>query len=400
MDSTKNTRNITEQLSQLRDLLIVIERSDDAPDVLYKIAIEKSQHITSLVEAWRAEADPAPVEIPAEYALWIDNDTEVCQPACDADEATDVIEVQQFAIEPTEAEVEEVLLDSVMPLQATDEQSTAEEKENIEEEEIIEEEENNLFAIPDAGDTTEPEFVLLHPVKLVINCTGESGGAKLKSGAFGSIPQNGIGICSMAAPNCNNFQNRMIQEFNMSLVAQARAAYTVESQALFREGKLRITAGHKHDTRRNPVVVQSHADHIAVILTAQDISLVLQDLKLLVIVDLPGDVLESLIVDTTPCGRDADEAFQSTIIHNINIRNTSEFIPAGSHHVSSSGDFRCNNALMVARDICTFADAIILGCCFLTVIHNDSLPNFKITPTAFIHHDCLDHFRCPVSTAS
>ena len=146
MDSTKHTRNITEQLSQLRDLLIVIERSDDAPDVLYKIAIEKSHHITSLVEAWRAEADPAPVEIPTEYALWIDNDTEACQPECDADEATDVIEVQQFAIEPTEAEVEEVLLDSVMPLQADDEQSAAVEKENIkaedtEEEEIIEEEE-------------------------------------------------------------------------------------------------------------------------------------------------------------------------------------------------------------------------------------------------------------------
>lgn len=149
MDSTKHTRNITEQLSQLRDLLIVIERSDDAPDVLYKIAIEKSQHITSLVETWRAEADPAPVEIPAEYAMWIDNDTETCQPECDANEATDVIEVQQFTIEPTEAEVEEVLLDSVMPMQAPDEQPAAEEMENIkaedtEEEEIIEEEEEYI----------------------------------------------------------------------------------------------------------------------------------------------------------------------------------------------------------------------------------------------------------------
>lgn len=75
MNSTERNQYISEQLSQLRDLLIVIERGGDtAPDVLYKIAIEKSQHITALVEAWRAEANPAPVEIPAEYAQWLDSD--------------------------------------------------------------------------------------------------------------------------------------------------------------------------------------------------------------------------------------------------------------------------------------------------------------------------------------
>ena len=85
MTTTKHTSHIAEQLSQLRDLLIVIERGGDtSPDVLYKIAIEKSQYITTLVEAWRDESNPMPVEIPAEYAQWIESDIE--QPAPIADE--------------------------------------------------------------------------------------------------------------------------------------------------------------------------------------------------------------------------------------------------------------------------------------------------------------------------
>lgn len=72
-----DTKYIAEQLSQLRDLLIVIERGGDkSPDVLYKLAIEKSQKITQLVEQWRNEAAPASVEVPAEYALWLDGKTE------------------------------------------------------------------------------------------------------------------------------------------------------------------------------------------------------------------------------------------------------------------------------------------------------------------------------------
>lgn len=72
-----DTKYIAEQLSQLRDLLIVIERGGDkSPDVLYKLAIEKSQKITSLVEQWRNDAAPAQVELPEEYALWLDGCTE------------------------------------------------------------------------------------------------------------------------------------------------------------------------------------------------------------------------------------------------------------------------------------------------------------------------------------
>lgn len=107
MNNTEHTHNIVEQLSQLRDLLIVIERSgDSAPDVLYKIAIEKSQQITSLVEAWRTEADPQPVQIPAEYEQWLDaDDVVVEQPAEEDDMATtqpeiDVVEVESAPEEP------------------------------------------------------------------------------------------------------------------------------------------------------------------------------------------------------------------------------------------------------------------------------------------------------------
>lgn len=72
-----DTKYIAEQLSQLRDLLIVIERGGEkSPDVLYKLAIEKSQKITQLVEQWRNEASPANVEIPTEYALWLEGKTE------------------------------------------------------------------------------------------------------------------------------------------------------------------------------------------------------------------------------------------------------------------------------------------------------------------------------------
>lgn len=73
----KDPQYIAEQLSQLRDLLIVIERGGDkSPDVLYKLAIEKSQQITQLVEQWRQESNPPGVEIPLEYDLWVEGKTE------------------------------------------------------------------------------------------------------------------------------------------------------------------------------------------------------------------------------------------------------------------------------------------------------------------------------------
>ena len=74
METSKYPRQIAEQLSQLRDLLIVIERADEkAPDVLYQLAIEKSRSITALVEEWRTEVGPPSVEVPSEYEVWADN---------------------------------------------------------------------------------------------------------------------------------------------------------------------------------------------------------------------------------------------------------------------------------------------------------------------------------------
>lgn len=137
MDSSKYTRNIAEQLSQLRDLLIVIERSNDAPDVLYKIAIEKSQHITSLVEEWRAEVDPAPVEIPAEYASWLENDTETEPEDSDINHIADVVDLHPLAIEPDEAVAEEELLDVVAPVPTDDVQPDAVPQESTVEEEYV-----------------------------------------------------------------------------------------------------------------------------------------------------------------------------------------------------------------------------------------------------------------------
>ena len=76
MNSKEYTATIVGHLSELRDLLIVIERGGDkTPDVLYKLAIEKSHRITDLVNRWRDEAAPLAVEIPAEYAQWLDGKT-------------------------------------------------------------------------------------------------------------------------------------------------------------------------------------------------------------------------------------------------------------------------------------------------------------------------------------
>lgn len=72
MNSKEYTDYIVEQLTELRDLIIVIERGGkEAPDVLYKVAIEKSRHITSYMQQWREEAAPDKVQVPAEYAEWI-----------------------------------------------------------------------------------------------------------------------------------------------------------------------------------------------------------------------------------------------------------------------------------------------------------------------------------------
>ncbi|MBQ8565899.1 MAG: hypothetical protein IJ442_08745 [Bacteroidaceae bacterium] len=123
-----NTQYIAEQLSQLRDLLIVIERGGDkSPDVLYKLAIEKSQKITQLVEQWRNEAAPSQVEVPAEYALWLDGKTEeeaAAEPQAELEEQS--IDIEPISMPEPEADAEYVapFVEDTMPAQ----QSEVEEK--------------------------------------------------------------------------------------------------------------------------------------------------------------------------------------------------------------------------------------------------------------------------------
>ncbi|MBO7317114.1 MAG: hypothetical protein J6U43_00125 [Bacteroidales bacterium] len=174
MDSTKHTRNITEQLSQLRDLLIVIERSDDAPDVLYKIAIEKSQHITSLVEAWRAEADPTPVEIPAEYAMWIEGDNAEVEASAEASACANDFEPEtevtvQPAVELDMIDIEvsapddEALLDNLQERADEDEYIAPFVEDNSVKEQSIEVQptvELSVEVEPEAEVETTPEVVI------------------------------------------------------------------------------------------------------------------------------------------------------------------------------------------------------------------------------------------------
>ena len=116
-----NTQYIAEQLSQLRDLLIVIERGGDkSPDVLYKLAMEKSQKITQLVEQWRNEAAPSQVEVPAEYALWLDGKTEeeaAVEPQAELEEQS--IDIEPISMPEPEADDEYVapFVEDTMPAQ-------------------------------------------------------------------------------------------------------------------------------------------------------------------------------------------------------------------------------------------------------------------------------------------
>ena len=135
MDSSKYNQNIVEQLSQLRDLLIVIERSGDtAPDVLYKIAVEKSQHITALVEAWRDEANPAPVEIPAEYAMYLnEQDVDAVVPLEEPQEDVEK-EAIDISVEQPSVEVDFIDVVASVPEQ---EELVEESQEDVEEDEYI-----------------------------------------------------------------------------------------------------------------------------------------------------------------------------------------------------------------------------------------------------------------------
>ncbi len=110
MDYKEYNAYIVEQLTELRDLLIVIERGGDkSPDVLYKLAIEKSQQITECVVRWREEAAPEAVSVPAEYAEWLDGKT---TEECETEEPVEVLpeitpEVEDSNIDPLPFDVEQ-----------------------------------------------------------------------------------------------------------------------------------------------------------------------------------------------------------------------------------------------------------------------------------------------------
>lgn len=76
MNNKEYADYVVEQLTELRDLIIVIERGGkDTPDVLYKLAMEKSGHITSYIQQWRHDAAPCEVKVPDEYEEWVNGQT-------------------------------------------------------------------------------------------------------------------------------------------------------------------------------------------------------------------------------------------------------------------------------------------------------------------------------------
>lgn len=116
MDNKKYTQEIISQLSQLRDLLIVIERGGDkTPEILYTLAIEKSQQITSSVQMWRDEVEPAPVAIPEDYDQWLEDKTQEELMAIaeeDTPEENPCQEVEQEQEEELEDNIDEEIVET------------------------------------------------------------------------------------------------------------------------------------------------------------------------------------------------------------------------------------------------------------------------------------------------
>ena len=129
------TKSLVEHLAELRDLLIVIEQGGEkTPDVLYKLAVEKSQTITAIVEQKRIDADAPQVVVPAEYALVLDEnsnvaneseDTIVAEHEPEIDDSDTVGEGDEGAVEETTVLDEDVFIDDAMMVVGSDEQENS-----------------------------------------------------------------------------------------------------------------------------------------------------------------------------------------------------------------------------------------------------------------------------------
>lgn len=129
------TKSLVEHLAELRDLLIVIEQGGEkTPDVLYKLAVEKSQTITAIVEQKRIDADAPQVVVPAEYALVLDENSNVANESEDAivaehepeiDDSDTVGEGDEVAVEETTVLDEDVFIDDAMMVVGSDEQENS-----------------------------------------------------------------------------------------------------------------------------------------------------------------------------------------------------------------------------------------------------------------------------------
>ena len=129
------TKSLVEHLAELRDLLIVIEQGGEkTPDVLYKLAVEKSQTITAIVEQKRIDADAPQVVVPAEYALVLDEnsnvaneseDTIVAEHEPEIDDSDTVGEGDEGAVEETTVLDEDVFIDDAMMVVGGDEQENS-----------------------------------------------------------------------------------------------------------------------------------------------------------------------------------------------------------------------------------------------------------------------------------
>ena len=129
------TKSLVEHLAELRDLLIVIEQGGEkTPDVLYKLAVEKSQTITAIVEQKRIDADAPQVVVPAEYALLLEEnrnvaneseDTIVAEHEPEIDDSDTVGEGDEGAVEETTVLDEDVFIDDAMMVVGGDEQENS-----------------------------------------------------------------------------------------------------------------------------------------------------------------------------------------------------------------------------------------------------------------------------------
>ena len=139
MDNKNYTQEIIEQLSQLRDLLIVIERGGDkTPDILYTLAIEKSQQVTTLVRTWRDDMQPVAVTIPEEYAVWVEGLTQEDVATTLQEETKDTTVCEEDAANNDVVEIPQSIemefpLDEVETDESNEDLSPIEEKQPVEE---------------------------------------------------------------------------------------------------------------------------------------------------------------------------------------------------------------------------------------------------------------------------